>query len=105
MLKRYQVLIDGWIEDYIKFIAEKYDLSSSAVIRIHMALGIIFVRTVTHPEYKLNIGNKEFQEFSQKAPKGEFPEVEVHQLMSKILFETRKLVELRLAEDKEQKKK
>ena len=105
MLKRYQVLIDGWIEDYIKFVAEKYDLSSSAVIRIHMALGIIFVRTVTHPEYKLNIGNKEFQEFSQKAAKGEFPEVEVHQLMSKILFETRKLVELRLAEDKEQKKK
>ena len=105
MLKRYQVLIDSWIEDYIKFIAEKYDLSSSAVIRIHMALGIIFVRTVTHPEYKLNIGNKEFQEFYKKAAKGEFPEVEVHQLMSKILFETRKLVELRLAEDKEQKKK
>jgi hypothetical protein len=105
MLKRYQVLIDSWIEDYIKFIAEKYDLSSSAVIRIHMALGIIFVRTVTHPEYKLNIANKEFQEFSNKAAKGEFPEVEVHQLMSKILFETRKLVELRLAEDKEQKKK
>ena len=105
MLKRYQVLIDGWIEDYIKFVAEKYDLSSSAVIRIHMALGIIFVRTVTHPEYKLNIGNKEFQEFTKKAAKGEFPEVEVHQLMSKILFETRKLVELRLAEDKEQKKK
>ncbi len=105
MLKRYQVLIDGWIEDYIKFVAEKYDLSSSAVIRIHMALGVIFVRTVTHPEYKLNIGNKEFQEFSKKAAKGEFPEAEVHQLMSKILFETRKLVELRLAEDKEQKKK
>ena len=105
MLKRHQVLIDDWIEDYIKFIAEKYDLSSSAVIRIHMALGIIFVRTVTHPEYKLNIGNKEFQEFTKKAAKGEFPEAAGHKLMSKILFETRKLVELRLDEDKEQKKK
>lgn len=105
MLKRYQVLIDGWIEDYIKLVARKYDLSSSAVIRIHMALGIMFVRTVTHPEYKLNISNKEFQEFTKKAAKIGFLEVEVHQLMSKILFETRKLVELRLAEDKKQKKK
>ena len=105
MLIRYQVLIDDWIEDYIKFVAEKYDLSSSAVIRIHMALGIIFIRTAAHPEYKLSFGDKEFQEFSKKADKGEIDVAEVHQLMSKILFETRKLVELRLTEDTEQKKK
>jgi len=105
MLKRYQVLIEEWIEDYIKLVAEKYDLSSSAVIRIHMALGIMFVRTVVYPEYKINIRKEEFQEFSKKAAKGEFPEAAGHQLMSKILFETRKIVELRLAEEKEQKKK
>jgi hypothetical protein len=105
MLKRYQVLLSDWIEDYIKVVAEKYDLSSSAVIRVHIALGILFVRTTVHPEYKLNFEDKDFRELSKKAAKGELDETEVHQWISRILFETRKLVEFRLAKDKEQKKK
>jgi hypothetical protein len=105
VLKRYQVLLSDWIEDYIKYVAKKYDLSSSAVIRIHMALGIIFIRTAADPEYKLNFGDKQFQESSEKAAKGELDEAEAHQLMSRILFEARKVAELRLAEVSEQKKK
>lgn len=105
MLKRHQVLLSDWLEDYIKFVARKYDLSSSAVIRIHVALGILFVRTTVHPEYKLNFGDREFKELSKKATEGKLDDAEVHQWMSRILFETRKLVELRLTEDTEQKKK
>ena len=105
MLKRYQVLLSDWIEDYIKYVAERYDLSSSSVIRIHMALGIIFIRTIMNPGYKLNFGNKEFQESSKKAFEGELDEAEAHQLMSRILFEARKVVESRLAEVTKQKKK
>jgi len=104
MLKRYQVLLSDWIEDYIKFVAERYDLSSSAVIRVHIALGIISIRTIVDPEYKLNFGDKEFQESSEKARKGELDEAEAHQLISRILFEARKVVESRLAKDKKQKK-
>lgn len=29
MLKRYQVLLNDWIEYYIKLVAEKHDLSSN----------------------------------------------------------------------------
>jgi hypothetical protein len=105
MLKRYQVLLSDWVEDYIKFVAERYDISSSAVIRIHIALGIIFIRTTTHPEYRLQFGDKEFQELSKKAFKGKLDEAEAHQLMSRILFEARKVVESRLTEDTEQKRK
>jgi hypothetical protein len=105
MLKRYQVLLSDWIEDYIKVVAEKYDLSSSAVIRVHIALGILFIRTTLHPEYKLNFGDKELQKLSKKAGKEGLDEAETHQWMSRILFEARKVVESRLARDKEQKKK
>jgi len=105
MLKRYQVLLSDWIEDYIKVVGEKYDLSSSAVIRVHMALAIIFVITTLHPEYKPNFADKEFQELSKKAAKGKLDEAEAHQMMSRILFEARKAVEFRLANDKVQKKK
>jgi hypothetical protein len=105
MLKRYQVLLSDWIEDYIKFVAERYDISSSAAIRIHIALGIIFIRTTVSPDYRVQFGDKEFKESSKKAFKGELDEAEAHQLMSRILFEARKAVESRLAEDAEQKKK
>ena len=105
MLKRYQVLLSDWIEDYIKLVAERYDISTSAVIRVHMALAIIFIITTLHPEYKPNLADKEFQELSKKASKGKLDEAEAHQVMSRILFEARKAVEFRLAKDAEQKKK
>ncbi|NIO49584.1 MAG: hypothetical protein GTN73_09160 [Candidatus Aminicenantes bacterium] len=105
MLKRYQVLLSDWIEDYIKVVAEKYDISTSAVIRIHMGLAIIFVMTTLYPEYKQNFTDKEFQELAKKAAKGKLDEVEAHNAMSRILFEARKAVEFRLAIDTKQKKK
>ena len=105
MLKRYQVLLSDWIEDYIKLVAKKYDISTSAVIRVHMALAIMCVINILHPEYKPNLTDKEFQELSKKAARGKLDEAEVHQVISRILFEARKAVELRLAKDTEQKRK
>lgn len=100
MLKRYQVLLNDWIGDYVKIVTEKYDMSFSAVIRAHMALGIIFVVKTLYPEYKPNLEDKEFNKLSEKAAKGKLEEAEAHQLMSKILFEARKAVELRLSKNK-----
>lgn len=105
MLKRHQVLLSDWIEDYIKFVAEKYDLSSSAVIRVHVALGIIFATTALNPEYKVNFRGEEFQELAKKASKGELDDADAHQVISRILFEARKAEEFRLAKNKEQKNK
>ncbi len=104
MLKRYQVLLNDWIEDYVKFVAKRYDTSSSAVIRVHMALGIIFVIKTLQPEYKPNLEDREFQKLAQKAAKGKLGKEEAHQLLSRILFEARKAVEHRSSVNKEQKK-
>ena len=105
VLKRYQVLIDDWMEDYVKLVAEKYDISSSAVIRVHLGIAILYVIPALYPEYKPNLSNKELQELSKNASKGEFEEAESHQMLSKILFEARKAVEFRLSKEKKKKKK
>ncbi len=105
MLKRYQVLLSDWMEDYIKVVAGKYDISTSAVIRVHMALAIIFVISTLYPEYKPNFTEKEFQKLSKKAAKEKLDEAEAHQVISRILFEARKAVEFRLDKDTAQKKK
>ena len=102
--KRYQVLLSDWMEDYIKFVAEKYDLNFSSEIRIHMCLGIIYVTSILYPELKLDLVDKEFLELSKKVGKKELREEEVHKMMSKVLFEARKAVEYILSEEEKQKK-
>ena len=100
MLKRYQVLISNWMEDYIKLVAEKYDISASAVIRVHLSIAILYVIPALHPGYKPNLANKELRELAKEAAKGEMKEAEANKMMSKILFEARKAVELRFSKAK-----
>lgn len=100
MLKRYQVLLDDWMERYIKLIAEKYDISSSATIRVHLGLAILYVILVLHPEYKPDLLDKELRELSRKASKNELDEPEAHKMSSKIIFEAAKAVEYILSKQR-----
>ncbi|MFB0565291.1 MAG: hypothetical protein ACETWK_06375 [Candidatus Aminicenantaceae bacterium] len=95
--KRYQVLINDWMEEYINLVSKGYDLNFSATIRIHLCLAIIFIIKTLYPEYKPNLQDKELQELARKASKNELEEAEAHKMISKILFEARKAVEFRLS--------
>lgn len=102
--KRYQVLLSSWMEDYLKFITDRYDLNFSSAIRIHMCLGILYIISNLEPDYKIDLLKKDLIEFSKKAIANEADEETGHQLFSKIIFETRKAVEYRLAKEKKQNK-
>jgi hypothetical protein len=98
--KRYQVLLSSWMEDYLKFIIDRYDLNSSSAIRIHMCLGILYIISNLDPDYKIDLQSEDLIAFSKKASKNEMTEDVGHQLFSKIVFETRKAVEHRLSKEK-----
>ena len=98
--KKYQVLLSSWMEDYIKYIAEKYKLNYSSSLRAHLCLGILFVTSILEPDYKIDINHKELVEFSNKAKKNDSIREEGHQLFSKIVFEARKAAEYRLSKEK-----
>ena len=100
MLKRYQVLIDDWMEDYVKLVAEKYSISASATIKVHLGISILYVIPALLPGYKPDLANKQLQELAKEAAKGELEEAEANKMMSKILFEARKAVELILSKAK-----
>ncbi len=102
--KRYQVLLSDWMEDYIKFVAERYDLNASSVIRMHICSGFLRNISILCPEYKMDLNDKEFAELLNKASKNELVEEESHRMISKLLFEARKAVEYRLSKEKKQKK-
>jgi hypothetical protein len=75
------------MEDYLKFITDRYDLNFSSAIRVHMCLGILYVISHLEPDYKIDLQSEDLIAFSKKASKGEMSEEMGHQLFSKIIFD------------------
>lgn len=55
MLKRYQVLLPDWMEDYIKFLVERHDVSFSEIIRAELCFSFLNTIIKLCPEYKSGI--------------------------------------------------
>ncbi|NIO19800.1 MAG: hypothetical protein GTN76_03430 [Candidatus Aenigmarchaeota archaeon] len=105
MLKRYQVLLPDWLDDYIKFLVDKYDLSFSEVIRMELCIAILNMVPHLFPELKPDMSGKDISNYVKQNLEAELEQEEIHRLMSKVYFEARKAVEYRLAREKKKQKK
>jgi len=105
MLKRYQVLLTDWQEEYVKFLAERYDLSFSEVIRIVIVLEAILMTGLLYPEYKTGMPIKEVMAKLKKMSNPDRNEAELHKLISAGYFEARKAIEYRMSKEKQKAKK
>ncbi len=105
MLKKYQVLIPEWLEEYIIFLAEKYDLSFSEIIRSEVCFSILC--TVTHffPDFKSSLKPQELLEMMKEKFADDVEREEIYRFLSRMYFEARKAVEHRLSEELTSKKK
>ncbi len=104
MLKRYQVLLPDWLEDYVKLLADKYDLSFSEVIRAMICNWILASVPSIFPELKLGITPKEIHDMVKAEAQDNMEREDMHRVLSKIYFEARKAAEYRMAQEKKQKK-
>lgn len=102
--KRYQVLLSDWMEDYLQFVAERYDSNMSSAIRAFLCLGFIKNISMLFPEYKTELDSKDYLAFTSQIPKKGMTDEEGYRMMSKILFEARKAVDYRFAKEKKKKK-
>ena len=98
--KKYQVLLSKWMEDYLKFICERYDLNFSSAIRVYMCLGFLYALSNTQSDCKIDLPKDELLKLSKKTNNDDIQDEEIHQLISKIIFEARKAVECRLSKEK-----
>jgi hypothetical protein len=105
MLKRYQVLLPDWLEDYVKLLVDKYDLSFSEVIRALMCNWILASVPNIYPELKLGITPKDIVEMVKAEAHDNMKREDMHRMLSKIYFESRKAAEYRIAQEKKKKKK
>jgi hypothetical protein len=105
MMKRYQVLIPEWMEDYLKVAVERYDFTFSEVIRALLSISMLCITKHIQPEYQPGINIEEILKEITDEPDLYFDNAKLHDLLSKLYFETRKAVEYREAKLKEQEKK
>jgi hypothetical protein len=105
VLKRYQVLIPDWLEDYVKLLVNKYDLSFSEIIRTMMCNWILTSVPNLYPELKLGVTPEDILEMVKAEAQTNMEQEDIHRFISKIYFESRKAAEYRLAQEKKKKKK
>ncbi|MDH4220305.1 MAG: hypothetical protein OEY18_05545 [Candidatus Aminicenantes bacterium] len=96
MFKRFQVLLPDWLEDYIKFGAEKFDISISELIRIEICFAILAQITQLFPEHKMGMSFKELFVIYKKHVQEKTDKEDIRRIISRIYYETRKAIEFRL---------
>lgn len=100
MQKRYQVLIPGWLEDYLKLGVKKFGVSFSELLRLEICLSVISTMEALYPAYKTTFSVKEVFQAAQRFSKGKVDKEEVDKLISKVYFEARKAIEFRFSIEK-----
>ena len=100
MLKRYQVLLSDWQEDYMKHLIKIYDLSISELIRAEICCSTICSVLKIYPEYKAEISIDDIFKFISETPDSKTEKDQLAKMLSKIYFEARKAAEFRLEKEK-----
>jgi hypothetical protein len=95
MLKRYQVLLPDWLEDYLKWGVKQTGLSFSEIIRLEICVAVMEMITELHPEYKPNFSLSEIYGAVKSFQKKKIGKEDLNKLASQIYFETRKAIEYR----------
>lgn len=95
MLKRYQVLLPDWLEDYIRHGVARYGFSFSEIIRLEMCFSILSFIEELNPEYKPKVSVRDILKIVNKSAKGEKEKEELKRFVSLVYYETRKAIEYR----------
>ena len=95
MLKRYQVLLPDWLEDYLKWGVKQYGLSFSEIIRLEICFSVLAMIEELHPEYKPNLSMKDILSTAKSFNKSKLKKEDINRFASNVYFETRKAIEYR----------
>ena len=103
MLKRYQVLLNDWMADFIKQRAEKFDISFSETIRMVLCLYHIMLISELCKECKTDISIKKNAALVKKWTHSPKYAEEMHRTMSETYFKARKAIEYFQKKDRNSK--
>jgi hypothetical protein len=97
MLKRHQVLLEDWQVEYMKNIAEYYDISLSESLRLLVSLGSLNIVSMANPEYRMGVTRKAIEDGIKNFGQPAGNKAKKYQDLSQLYFEARKAAEYRVA--------
>ncbi len=98
MLKRYQVLLPDWLEDYLKWGVTQTGLSFSEIIRLEICFSVLAMIEELHPDYKPGLSTKDIMSTATSFNKSKLKKEDIKKFASRVYFETRKAIEHRASE-------
>ena len=104
MLKRYQVLINDWLADYLKDVAKLYGISYSEALRLASCLYAGEMANELYPEYKYPFTKKKLKDIMRAYKEEKLSKKDLAKVMSQIYFESRKALEFMTEKRKADKK-
>lgn len=93
MLKRYQVLLNDWMADFMKTMADAHDMSFSECIRLGLCMYYGEMISELYPEHKFEYSAKKIVGLMKKYMGTAKNEEEMHKMVSNIYYEARKAME------------
>lgn len=94
MLKRYQVLLNDWLAEHMKEVAEKYDVSFSEILRVSLCLQTLKNISEVCPKCsEANMDKLMKQIIKKKNHADGLDPAQMHKFLSDLYFETRKAIE------------
>lgn len=93
MLKRYQVLLNDWLADFVKEMSEIHDMSFSECVRLGLCMYYGAMISELYPEYDFAYSPKKVVATMKKHMGSPRNEEEMHKNISNIYFEARKAME------------
>lgn len=94
MSKKFQVVLPDWMEEYLKDLSARYDLTISEILRLELSLAFICFVNHFFPEYE----GPSFEDLGIPTAKN-VPTLEkldrerMHKVLSRIYFEARKSID------------
>jgi len=98
-MNKFQVLLPDWLEDYVDFLAKKYDLPISEVIRMQISAAGLFMVTMLYPDFDTNFSLDSVKNIPAEFSKEPDSEA-LKRKLSKLYHESRKAVEFRMEKEK-----
>ncbi len=93
MLKKRQILLTEWQEEYIQRSARRYDLSFSEIVRTLISEAMLSIHFSLEPQKKISITEKELTALKRKFLEPTLSTEERHRLLSRVYFEARRATE------------
>ena len=97
-LRRKQVMISDWLDDYMQELSKIYDVSYSEIVRAMLSYAFGSTVSQVHPEYKFSIDAERMANAAIERNDGKIDIEANRKLLADIYYEARQLIEQHLQE-------